>query len=366
MRVYPRSSSYQISKERIGLLFRVVLEAQDNIRTSIGCLYKAGESIATLDMLCSFAEYASIAQCGNLSVIIAFLSVVCPEVTTDTTAIKAGRHPVLDRLHPGDVVSNDALMCQAHSFLLITGPNMSGKSTYLRQLALLTIMAHMGMFLPAEQAMIRLTDAIFTRIGSDDDMESNASTFFVEMREMAYAVSSLTTRSLVIVDELGRGTSTTDGLSITAAVCEVLAETPAFIAMVTHFTQLVNYLGSMPNVAIMSLIVEEHSGGLSYSYKINAGGCEIQDYGLKLAKQMGLNERVLEGAYRARTVIKRAQGSDSRLVSVRRVLEKRKLVRQTAERIKKLLECSKLPREELERTLMGMQDDFRTQLDALV
>lgn len=286
-------------------------------------------------------------------------------MTNDTTAIKSGRHPVLDRLHPCDVVSNDTLMCQAHSFLLITGPNMSGKSTYLRQLALLTIMAHMGMFLPAEQAMIRLTDAVFTRIGSDDDMESNASTFFVEMREMAYAVNSLTTRSLVIVDELGRGTSTIDGLSITAAVCEVLAQTPAFIAMVTHFSQLVNYLRSMPNVAIMSLAVEEHSEKLSYSYRISPGSCAIQDYGLKLAKQTGLKERVLEVAYRASVVIKRAQGSDSRLVSVRKVLEKRKLVRQTAEKIRNMLECSKLPREELEKTLMGMQIDFQVQLDTL-
>ena len=346
--------------------FRIVLEALHKIRSSIGCLYKACESIATLDMLCSFAEYASIAQCSNPKVYSLHSFIVCPVITSDTTAIKAGRHPMLDRLHPCDVVSNDVLMCQAHSFLLITGPNMSGKSTFIRQLAFLTIMAHMGMFVPAEEALIRMTDAVFTRIGSDDDMESNASTFFVEMREMAHALNSFTTHSLIIVDELGRGTSTMDGLSITAAICEVLAETAAFVAMVTHFNQLVSYLGSMPNVAIMSLRVEEHSEGLSYSYQINPGDCVIQEYGLKLAKQHGINESVLNAAYQASTMIKRVQGNDSRLISVRRVLEKRKVIRQTAERVRNLLEGSKLSHEELERMLMGMKDDFQVQLDDLV
>jgi DNA mismatch repair protein MSH4 len=286
-------------------------------------------------------------------------------MTHDTTAIKGGRHPMLDGLHPGDVVSNDTLLCPFHSFLLITGPNMSGKSTFLRQLVLLTIMAHMGMFVPVENAMIRLTDAIFTRIGSDDDMESNASTFFVEMREMGYALSALTAHSLVIVDELGRGSSTMDGLSITVAICEMLAQMSVFVAMVTHFPQLVDYLASMPNVAIMSLSVEESDERLSYSYKINPGNCMIQDYGLKMAKQSGLSERVMDVACHASAVIKRIQGSDSRLVSVRKVLEKRKLVRQTAEKIRNMLNGSKLSREHLEMMLIGMRDEFQAQLDAM-
>lgn len=275
-------------------------------------------------------------------------TLVRPRINEETTAIKSGRHPILDRIRPGAVVGNDVLCCRGHSCLLVTGPNMSGKSTYLKQAGLLTIMAHMGMFVPAEDAAVRLCDAIYTRMGSDDDMESNASTFLVEMKEAAFALYSITERSLFVVDELGRGTSTLDGLAVTAAISEALCQTDAFVLMATHFAQLLDYLRPMPNVAVLNLGVEEMGDDrLLYSYRLHPGATGVQAYGLKMAAQAGLAPEVLAVARRACAAIKRAQGEDGRMTSVRRVLEKRKLLRQTSDRVTRLLRSSRLTRSEM-------------------
>ncbi|CAG8516129.1 2820_t:CDS:10, partial [Racocetra persica] len=161
------------------------------IRGSIAVFYKASESIAMLDMLTSFAHQCTVSN------------YVRPEFT-DTLAIKDGRHPMREFLYTDHFVPNDTYASDATNFQLITGPNMSGKSTYLRQIALMNIMSQLGSFVPAEYASFRLVDQLFTRICNDNNIETNASTFIVEMRETAYILQNITDNSLVIIDELGR------------------------------------------------------------------------------------------------------------------------------------------------------------------
>ena len=296
----------------------------------------------------------------------AFLQIVRPRINEETTAIKSGRHPILDRIRPGTVIGNDVLCCHGHSCLLITGPNMSGKSTYLKQVGLLTIMAHAGMFVPAEDASIRLCDAIYTRMGSDDDMESNASTFLVEMKEVSYALCSITDRSLFIIDELGRGTSTLDGLAVTTTISEALCQTDAFILMATHFMQLLDYLRPMPNVAVLNLGVEEASDNtLVYNYRLNPGATGVQEYGLKMAAQAGLVPEVLAVARRTCAAIKRVQGEDHRMLSVRRVLEKRKLLRQISDKVERLVRSSRLTRNELLDCLEAAKRELQDKIELL-
>ena len=151
------------------------------------------------------------------------LKKVRPEFT-DTLAIKAGRHPIRSCLQD-NFVPNDTYSSLDASMSICSGPNMSGKSTYLGQIALLQIMAQMGSFVPADYASFRLCDRLLSRMGSDDSLQSNASSFMLEMREMAFIFQNLSDSSLIIMDELGRGTSTTDGLAITIAICEALVKT---------------------------------------------------------------------------------------------------------------------------------------------
>lgn len=243
---------------------------------------------------------------------------------------------------------------------------MSGKSTYLKQVGLLTIMAHAGMFVPAEDASIRLCDAIYTRMGSDDDMESNASTFLVEMKEVSYALCSITDRSLFIIDELGRGTSTLDGLAVTTTISEALCQTDAFILMATHFMQLLDYLRPMPNVAVLNLGVEEASDNtLVYNYRLNPGATGVQEYGLKMAAQAGLVPEVLAVARRTCAAIKRVQGEDHRMLSVRRVLEKRKLLRQISDKVERLVRSSRLTRNELLDCLEAAKRELQDKIELL-
>ncbi|KAI8815605.1 muts domain V-domain-containing protein [Fimicolochytrium jonesii] len=222
---------------------RIIAELIDDIRGKAGILFRASESLALLDMLLSFAHSCTISDC------------VRPEFT-DTLAIKNGRHPVKESLGIVPFVPNDIFASEAANLQIITGPNMSGKSTYLRQIALLTVISQLGAFVPAEYASVRLTDKLFSRIGSDDSLEANCSTFMLEMRETAFILQNVASRSLIIIDELGRGTSTNDGLGITFAVCEELAKTQAFTFVATHFQELAAVMEVYPNVVNLHLHVE--------------------------------------------------------------------------------------------------------------
>lgn len=179
----------------------------NRIRDDITLLTLLSESISLLDMIAnSFAYMVAGKQVGSYA---------RPEFTDDgPIAIEAGRHPLVELLRLEDFVPNNAFLSEASNMVLVTGPNMSGKSTYLRQVALITILAHIGCYVPAQFASFRVVDHIFTRIASGETIESNSSTFMTEMRETAFILQNVTSRSLVLLDELGRATSSVDGLAI--------------------------------------------------------------------------------------------------------------------------------------------------------
>lgn len=180
------------------------------IREHIEVLYGLSEALAECDLICSFAEWTM--SVGGTK----------PEFS-DSLTIRNGRHPVLESIESGrHIVPNDYFSCEGNSFIVITGTNMSGKSTYSKQLMLLAVIAQMGCFVPAEFSSFPIYDRFLTRLGSDDELESNASSFKMEMREAAYIVESITDNSLVVIDELGRGTGYIEGVAISMAICQEL------------------------------------------------------------------------------------------------------------------------------------------------
>jgi DNA mismatch repair protein MSH4 len=207
-------------------------------------------------------------------------------------AIKKGRHPIRS-ISIDSFVPNDTYASMEANLVFITGPNMSGKSTYLGQICLLSVMAQTGMFVPAEYASFRLCDRIFTRIGSDDNLDANASNFMVEMQQMSLILNNLTENSLVIIDELGRGTSASDGLSISFAICNYLLNRNSFIFFATHFTKLYKYFANNLNVINLQLnVCMENTVGnphINYLYTVSDGVCKVENYGIQAAQMAGLD-----------------------------------------------------------------------------
>ncbi|KAG0231804.1 MutS protein msh4 [Actinomortierella wolfii] len=259
---------------------KIAQDLSSEIRTNINAIYKASEAIAMLDMLVAFAHQCTLHD------------YVRPEFG-DTLVLQQARHPIREVLYSEPFVPNDTYASFAHSFQIITGPNMSGKSTYLRQIALIHIMAQIGSYVPAEFACLKIADQLFTRICNDDSIEVNASTFTVEMREIAYILQNITDKSLVIIDELGRGTSTHDGMGIAFAVCEVLAQARAFVFFATHFHELASTLTVYHNVLRMEGNAQPT---MVFKYRVTDGRAQEEHYGLTLAKMMRLPSDVLERA----------------------------------------------------------------------
>lgn len=201
----------------------------------VGCLYKLAECVSTMDMLMSLAHFCTLG------------SYTRPEFT-DTLAVKQSRHPILDKSLNDSFVANNIYASNDTRLSVITGPNMSGKSTYLCQIALVQILAQIGCFVPAEYASFRTVNHVFTRMGSCDDIETNTSTFSQEMKEVNYILQNVTDRSLVLIDELGRGTSGLEGVGLCHAVCEKLLTTRASIFLVTHYQELTELAGLYPAV----------------------------------------------------------------------------------------------------------------------
>lgn len=251
-------------------------------------LLTSAHSLAELDILSSLAETA------------ALNNYVRPEVN-NTTSLKIvdGRHPVVERMLKGErFVPNDATFEDGEVVRIITGPNMSGKSTFLRQVALIVLMAQMGSFVPAAAAHIGLVDRIFTRIGAQDEIHSGQSTFMVEMVETANILNHATERSLLVLDEIGRGTSTYDGVSIAWAVVEYIHNHPRLRArtfFATHYHELTQLSQVLPGVRNYNVAVTESEGQVVFLHKIVAGGAD-RSYGIHVAQLAGIPRPIIQRA----------------------------------------------------------------------
>ncbi|MFN0127233.1 MAG: DNA mismatch repair protein MutS [Verrucomicrobiales bacterium] len=270
---------------------KLEVELFHELRTRIGerleALQIAAEAVATIDVLAGLAETARLFN-------------YCRPLLNESLNlyIKDGRHPVLDQVAGGErFVPNDAALEPDRARLhLITGPNMAGKSTYIRQVALLTLMAQMGSFLPAASAEIGLVDRIFTRVGASDDLARGQSTFMVEMNETALIVNNATDRSLVILDEIGRGTSTFDGLSLAWSIAEHLHDKiRARTLFATHYHELTALAKSRPGVQNYNVAVREWNDQVIFLRKIVAGAAD-KSYGIHVARLAGLPDEIVERA----------------------------------------------------------------------
>lgn len=282
-------------------------EIREKLSAAIERMQQTALSLKTLDALLSLA--LSAAQYGYIR----------PQITEDgTIEILEGRHPVVEQSLSagGQFVPNDTHMDGTKNrMLIITGPNMAGKSTYMRQVALITLMAHMGSFVPASSATISLTDRIFTRVGASDDLASGQSTFMVEMNEMAHILMNATARSLVILDEIGRGTSTFDGLSIAWAVVEYLANPDIIGAktlFATHYHELSELEGHLPGVVNFRVSVKEHGEDVIFLRKIVPGGAD-KSFGIHVARLAGMPRPVV---MRAHEILARLETRDKGQLSI--------------------------------------------------
>ncbi|KAM1143177.1 hypothetical protein FF1_032163 [Malus domestica] len=210
-------------------------------------------------------------------------------------AIDAGRHPILETIH-NDFVPNNIFLSEASNMVLIMGPNMSGKSTYLQQVCLIVILAQMGCYVPARFATLRVVDRIFTRMGAVDNLESNSSTFMTEMKETAFIMQNVSQRSLVIMDELGRATSSSDGFAIAWSCCEHLLSLKAYTIFATHMENLSELVTIYPNVKILHFDVDIKNNRLEFKFQLKDGPRHVPHYGLLLAEVAGLPSSVMETA----------------------------------------------------------------------
>jgi DNA mismatch repair protein MutS len=269
---------------------------RDQVAAQTSRLMQTAEVLATLDVLTGLAELAvSRNYCRPT---------MCDEALLE---IEGGRHPVLDQtLPPGTFVPNDVHLGPDQGLLwLITGPNMSGKSTFIRQVALITLLAHMGSFVPATRAMVGITDRIFTRVGASDELSRGQSTFMVEMTEAANILNNATNRSLVILDEIGRGTSTYDGVSLAWAITEYLHNVLGCRALfATHYHELAQLSETLPGLRNYNVLVQEDRDTVVFLHKI-AGGSADKSYGIHVAQLAGVPGEVLE---RAKEVLAELEG----------------------------------------------------------
>lgn len=248
-------------------------------------LQDSATAVAELDVITTLAERAD------------SLAFTRPTLTTEMGIhILGGRHPVVEQVSSVPFVPNDLILDDARRMLIITGPNMGGKSTYMRQTALIVLLAHIGSFVPADDARIGLVDRIFTRIGSSDDLASGRSTFMVEMTETANILHNASARSLVLMDEIGRGTSTFDGLALAWACAKYLAEeVRAFTLFATHYFELTTLPETLSTTANVHLNATEHNDNIVFLHKVQDGPAS-KSYGLQVAKLAGIPASVLSQA----------------------------------------------------------------------
>ena len=271
------------------LEYDIFCEIRDSIAQEIERIQKTAKAIARLDVFCS------------LSLVAERNRYVRPKLNEKGVIdIRDGRHPVVEQMLSGDLfVANDTFLDgNKHMISIITGPNMAGKSTYMRQSALIVLLAQIGSFVPAKSADIGIVDRIFTRVGASDDLASGQSTFMVEMNEVANILRNATSNSLLILDEIGRGTSTFDGLSIAWAVIEHVSNKKLLGAktlFATHYHELTELEDKMHNVKNYCIAVKESGDDIVFLRKIVRGGAD-RSYGIQVAKLAGVPDMVIDRA----------------------------------------------------------------------
>ncbi|TNN42249.1 MutS 4 [Liparis tanakae] len=303
-------------REIFHMSYVVMCQLLGTIHQHIHCLYKLSDAVSMLDMLLSLANVCTISD------------YVRPEFT-DTLAIKQGRHPILERIVGQQPVSNNSYISEGSNFVIITGPNMSGKSTYLKQVALCQIMA---------QIAFRVADQIFTRIGVDDDFETNSSTFMLEMKEISYIIHNASDRSLIIVDELGRGTSAEEGIGICHSVCEFLLGLKAFTLFATHFLELCQLESLYPNAENQHMEVQHTRSG---------------DTGLRAAEMTALPSNIIQEAKMIASKAKHHSDPET---------QRQRAVYKLATRLLQTARNSRLDPESLRMYLKGLKKQYEAEL----
>lgn len=283
------------AKDRlVALEYQVFCKVRETISQETGRIQKTAKSLAVLDTLASLAE---VAVTNNYC---------CPQISTGGVIdIKDGRHPVVEAIMNGaPFVPNDTVLDTADNrCMIITGPNMAGKSTYMRQIAIIVLMAQIGSFVPARSADIGIVDAIFTRVGAADDLATGRSTFMVEMSEVADILKNATKNSLIILDEIGRGTSTFDGMSIARAVLEFVCKKKTLGAkalFATHYHELTAMEGLSEGVKNYSIAVKKRGDDITFLRRIVRGGAD-ESFGIEVAKLAGVPDSVVR---RAKVILK--------------------------------------------------------------
>lgn len=279
------------------LEYELFLKVREEVLAWLKPIQQTASGLAQLDVLAAFAQSAQ-------------LHGYCRPVVGQegVLEIRDGRHPVLEQMLTDErFVPNDVHLDEAVQIALITGPNMAGKSTYIRQVALLALLAHTGSFLPAAQARVDLVDRIFTRIGASDDLARGQSTFMVEMSETANILNNATARSLIILDEIGRGTSTFDGLSLAWSIVEFLHnQAGAKTLFATHYHELTELAGRLPRLRNFNVAVREWNDQIVFLRKIVAGGTD-KSYGIQVARLAGVPKPVLD---RAKVILRNLEESE--------------------------------------------------------
>jgi DNA mismatch repair protein MutS len=276
-------------------------QLRERVATEVPRLHTMAQAVALLDVLAGLAETAALQR---------YVKPLVDE--SSTILVREGRHPVVEQLHHDlTFVPNDiTLDCEHNRLVILTGPNMAGKSTYLRQVALIVLLAQIGSFVPAAEARIGLVDRIFTRVGASDNLAAGQSTFMLEMIESAQILNSATARSLILLDEIGRGTSTYDGLSIAWAIAEHIQDRRhlgARTLFATHYHEMTQLEGLREGIKNYCVAVQERDGEVVFLRKIVAGGAD-RSYGIHVAKLAGLPTSVIE---RAREVLAQLEQTDS-------------------------------------------------------
>ncbi|AOT72924.1 DNA mismatch repair protein MutS [Geosporobacter ferrireducens] len=298
------------AEERITELeYQIFTEVREKVSAHTEMIQKTAKAIAILDVLISFAD---ISDRQNYTK---------PVINEDHLIhIQNGRHPVVEKMMSESYfIPNDTLLdCKDNRFTILTGPNMAGKSTYMRQVSLIVLMAQIGCFVPADAAVIGIVDRIFTRVGASDDLAQGQSTFMVEMSELANIINAATPKSLILLDEIGRGTSTYDGLSIAWAVVEYISSFEhlgARTLFATHYHELTELEGILEGVKNYCIAVKEKGDDIIFLRKIIRGGAD-QSYGIQVAKLAGVSEKIVNRAKQilyqleANDINKRNQGQD--------------------------------------------------------